>query len=504
MSGLPDIDGEVKDDAVFPKEKHGQASFHSDEEEGVIDKAIERHLLMKLDLWIVSWMTLFYLLSFLDRSNIGNARVAGLQADLGLTDYQYQLAITFTYVPYIISELPSNLLLKIVGPQILLPAIVTIWGIVTMCQGFVHNLGTLIVCRVLLGFFEGGLLPGIILYTSTFYKRAELQWRVGLIFSATSLAGAFGGLLAAAIQQMNGDKGTRGWSWIFIIEGTVTALFGIVSFFVLPRSPATASFLTPQEQIVLLARLRSDKPETRAVGYEEEHFDWAQVKRALLNTPQLWILGLGLFGNGMTLFGLAYFLPSIVGAFGYSSTKTQLMTVPPYAVAFVVTMTVSFFSDKYKMRGPVIISMNALALIGFGLFYANKNTQVSYLGVFFAVTGVYCSAPSFCTWIPNNSAPHYRRASLLAISLIVTNAGGIASTWLFPTSAAPRYKGGIIADLVCAAVPMICGVINMSFISWGTKKKQERRGEILAPYGGDEKRAWRELGDNHPDFKWLL
>ncbi|KZT51527.1 MFS general substrate transporter [Calocera cornea HHB12733] len=502
MSGLPEV--EVKGDGVLRNEKHHSASLNSYDEEGVIDKAVERRILMKLDLWIVSFMTLFYLLSFLDRSNIGNARVAGLQADLKLSDYQYQLAITFTYVPYIISELPSNLLLKIVGPQILLPTIVTIWGIITLCQGFCHSLGTLVVCRVLLGFFEGGLLPGIILYTSTFYKRSELQWRIGLIFSATSLAGAFGGLLAAAIQQMNGDKGIRGWSWIFIIEGTVTALIGLISYFILPRSPSTATFLTPEEQIVLLARLNADKPETRAVAYEDEHFDWSQVKRALMNTPQLWILGLGLFGNGMTLFGLAYFLPSIVGAFGYSSTKTQLLTVPPYAVAFVVTMTVSFFSDRYRMRGPVIIGMSAIALIGFGLFFANKNVHVSYLGVFFAVTGVYCTAPSFCTWIPNNSAPHYKRASLLAMSLILTNVGGIASTWLFPTSAAPRYNGGIIADLVCAAVPLICGVLNMIFISWGTKRKQERRGEILAPYAGDEKRAWRELGDNHPDFKWLL
>jgi len=468
-----------------------------------VDKAIERRLLFKLDLRITSLMTLFYLLSFLDRGNIGNARVAGLQADLMMSDYQYQLAITFTYVPYILTELPFNLVLKIIGPHILLPMIVTIWGIVTLCQGFCHNLGSLIACRVVLGFFEGGLLPGILLYTSTFYKRSELQWRVGLIFSATSLAGAFGGLLAAAIQQMDGDIGIRGWAWIFIIEGTVTALIGIISFFLLPRSPATASFLTPEEQVLLLARLKADKPETRAVNYEDEQFDWAQVKRALLNTPQLWILGLGLFGCGMTLFGLAYFLPSIVGGFGYSSTKTQLMTVPPYAVAFVVTMTVSFFSDRYKMRGPVIVVMSGVALIGFGLFYANKSVSISYLGLFFAVTGVYCTAPTYCTWIPNNSAPHYRRATLLAVSLILTNVGGIASTWLFPTSAAPEYQGGTIGNLVCAALMLICGVINMIFVYRGTKRKEGRREEILAPYAGDEQKAWRVLGDNHPDFKWI-
>ncbi|EJT96563.1 MFS general substrate transporter [Dacryopinax primogenitus] len=480
MTGLPELTR--KKDGVVHGGTHKEASLNSYDEEALIDQAVERRILMKLDLWIVTVMTLFYLLSFLDRSNIGNARVAGLQADLKLTDFQYQLAITFTYVPYVVAELPSNLLLKIVGPQILLPTIVTIWGVITLCQGFCHSLGALIACRVFLGFFEGCLLPGIMVYTAT-------------------LAGAFGGLLAAAIQQMNGDKGIRGWSWIFIIEGTVTALIGIISYFTLPESPSAARFLTEQEKTVLLARLRA---ETRAVGYEEEHFDWSQVKRALLHTPQLWILGLGLFGNGMTLFVLAYFLPSIVGAFGYSSTKTQSMTVPPYAVAFVVTMTVSFFSDRYRARGPVIIGMSAVALIGFGLFFANLNVNVSYLGVFFAVTGVYCTASSFCTWIPNNSGPHYKRASLLAMSLILTNVGGIASTWLFPTSAAPRYRGGIIAHLVCASVPLICGAINVAFIHWGTKKKQEQREKILAPYEGDEKRAWRELGDNHPDFKWMF
>jgi hypothetical protein len=127
---------------------------------------LERKTITKLDLLLVPSMSILYLLAFLDRTNVGNARVAGLQTDLKISDTQYQTALTVTYVPYILAELPSNLILNRIGPRVLLPTICILWGLVSSLQSQVNNYAGLLACRFFLGLVEGGLFPGIVLYLS--------------------------------------------------------------------------------------------------------------------------------------------------------------------------------------------------------------------------------------------------------------------------------------------------------------------------------------------------
>ena len=149
--------------------------------------------------------------------NIGNARVAGLQTELKLSDYQYSLALTMTSIPLLVVEIPTNLILKRVGANILIPAMATLWGLVTALQGLVTSYQGLLAARFFLGLAEGGLVPGIALVLSRFYKRDQIQLRITLLFTASSLAGAFSGLLASAILEMDGLAGHSGWRWIFIL-----------------------------------------------------------------------------------------------------------------------------------------------------------------------------------------------------------------------------------------------------------------------------------------------
>ncbi len=134
-----------------------------------------------------------------------------------MSDYQYSLALTITYIPYIVVEIPASLILKRVGANILLPSMVILWGLTTTLQGFVNTYQGLLAARFFLGLFEGGLLPGIMLVMSRFYKRDQIQMRMTLLFTAASLAGAFSGLLASGILGMEGRAGHKGWQWIFIL-----------------------------------------------------------------------------------------------------------------------------------------------------------------------------------------------------------------------------------------------------------------------------------------------
>ncbi|KAK4057227.1 hypothetical protein OIO90_001722 [Microbotryomycetes sp. JL221] len=418
------------------------------------DWMLERQVLRRLD-----WIGLTFTDSQLNPSlpllqSSGNARIAGLQADLGLTSHQYLIVITVTYVPYIASELPSNLLLKIVGPHILIPGLVVAWGLTTMCTGFVQSYGGLVAARFFLGLLEGGVFPGLVLYLSSFYRRRELQTRISLFFSAASLSGAFSGLLAAGIHSL---------------------------------------FLNAAQKAHVQKRLALDVPPGAAT---EEQFSWLEVKRAF-TSPHVLLLFVSLFGNGVTLYGLAYFTPSIVQTFRWSTTRTQLMTVPPYVAAFCVTMLNARLADKYGYRGACVIAMSLVSIVGYAIFIARppEDRWARYGSLFPSIIGAYSTAPAVVTWLPANSARHYRRATAVAMGFIATNSGGILSTWLFPTEEAPSYKRATIVNLCMAGITGLFAVFNILYLMRQNKLKEARKTEATAE-------SWNDEGDKHPAFRY--
>ena len=158
------------------------------------------------------------------------------------------------------SELPSNLVLKRITPRIWLSLLACAWGIVTMCLGFVRSFGSFVAVRAILGVTEGGLLPGMVLYLSGLYTRGEMALRIGIFYTAASLSGAFGGLLARGLSAIGPRGGLEGWRWIFIIEGLLTVVCGLIAFLLLATNLSTASFLTPEEREFAAKRLSRDNP----------------------------------------------------------------------------------------------------------------------------------------------------------------------------------------------------------------------------------------------------
>lgn len=195
-------------------EKESQPGRPTDESRAVA----ERKLVRKLDARLLPVLTMLYLLSFLDRSNIGNAKLDGLTADLKMTQADYLNALTMYFLGYVLFEIPSNIVLKRLTPRLWLPTLMVVWGIVSTLMGLVHNYSGLMAVRFFLGATEAGLFPGVVYYLSCWYKRKEQHFRISIFFSAASLAGAFGGVLAYGIGKMTGVGHKSGWSWIFIIE----------------------------------------------------------------------------------------------------------------------------------------------------------------------------------------------------------------------------------------------------------------------------------------------
>jgi predicted MFS family arabinose efflux permease len=325
--------------------------------------------------------------------------------------------------------------------------------------------------------------------------------RVGFFFSAAAMSGAFSGLLAAAIIQMDGLRGMRGWQWVFLLEGVVTICYGLVLALVLPNTLRDAKVLSPAESEICIKRLEADGPAKESTGFDAKAF------RSTFFSPHILINCLALFFNGTSLFGLANFAPSIVKSMGYEGTQTQLFTVPPFAIAFFATMISAFAADRYRARGIAAICTTLIALAGFALFLWSNSPAAHYVALCLMVTGIYSTSPSLISWVPNNAAAGTRRATAVAMGFISSNSGGILSTWIYPGSAAPGYKFAARLNLAFAFVTIGLAAAEVLLLRWKNQRKQrddyrEAALRDLQEYSPEEQ--YNILGDEHPDFEYTL
>lgn len=210
-----------------------------------------------------------------------------MATDLSLTSNQYSIALVVFFVTYVAFEPASNMLLVRLKPSIYLPVIMTIWGALTCVMAVIKDFKHLVALRILVGVFEAGFAPGILLIISSWYKRDEQSKRFGVYMSAAILSGAFGGLLAGAITGgMDGTAGLRGWRWLFIIEGVATIVWAIAAGFILLDFPANTARLTERERAIAIARLREGGVRTHVTGEERigklqsfklALFDWRTI-----------------------------------------------------------------------------------------------------------------------------------------------------------------------------------------------------------------------------------
>jgi len=392
-------------------------------------------MLRKLDWHIVPFLSFLYLLSFLDRTNIGNAKLANLEADLGMEGLDYNIALAIFFPFYVAAEIPSNIMMKRTSPSLWIMLIMLAWGICTTLMGIVKNFTGLLVCRAALGVAEGGLFPGVTWYITLWYRRHECGLRMAIFFSAATLAGAFGGLLARAIIEMDGVAGVAGWAWIFILEGILTFIVAGFAKWLIYDAPETAEFLTPEERIEVTARLKLDRG-SLADEYEHRYVfsafkDWKIYVHMMIT-----------IGIYTPLYSVSLFLPTIVKAMGYTATRSQLMSVPPYVAGCIATVGSGWWADKAGHRGLFMICHNVLAIAGFIMLIATDKAGVQYFGTFCAVCGIYPNVPLGVAWNGNNIGGSTKRAVGIAMHVGFGNLGGVIAGFCYRGTEGPRYYAG--------------------------------------------------------------
>lgn len=217
---------------------------------------------------------------------------------------------TVFYATYIAFEIPWTVLLKRFGSNRILACLLVGWSVVTLCTGFIHTYGQALAVRLLLGVFESGLSPCLAVTMSTIWDRDTIGWRISLLYVANALSGAFGGLIAYAIQSMGEQRGIEAWRWLFIIEGSISMVLGGISLFTLPKNAEEAWFLAPDER-----ELMRNRKLLYAHYKGTDHWDLKYLKMAFTD-PLIYLGVLCSLGASVGLFGYTTFLPTILSGLG--------------------------------------------------------------------------------------------------------------------------------------------------------------------------------------------
>ncbi|KAF1849091.1 MFS general substrate transporter [Cucurbitaria berberidis CBS 394.84] len=478
-----------------------------------ISKDEQNKIFHKVDWRLCPMLAVLYLISHLDRANIGNAKIEGLEKTLNMTGTDYNVALMVFFIPYVLCEIPSNMLLsRFSKPSVYMGVLILCWGIVMTCMGVVQSFGGLCVTRFLLGFFEAGFFPGAIYLVGQWYPPERTQFRMALFYCASAASGAFSGLLAAGIAKMNGVGNYEGWRWIFIIEGIATVFMGVAVFWLLPDSPehAAGRWLTHDEARFLrlnhiVTRGMATKKKVNPDG-KKERVKWSLFGQVAKDW-QIYLQAMIFASNAVPNYGLKFTMPQILKNMGFTSTNAQLMTAPPYACGAISALLSALLADRYTWRMPFIAGAQALLIIAYAILFAKAeaikdNVALCYFAVHVACVGIYPILPGCNAWTINNLAGPEKRAVGIATMICIGNLGGIVGSFIYQERESPRYPTGFGTSLSFAAAGMLCA-FTLEYLFWKINSKNAEKTE-------DEWRAiytegqLEKMGDRSPLFKYHL
>ncbi|KAH7405629.1 major facilitator superfamily domain-containing protein [Phaeosphaeria sp. MPI-PUGE-AT-0046c] len=466
------------------------------------DEAAEVKLRWKTDLYVIPTVAMLYFLCFIDRVNIGNARLAGLESSLSLSGYDYNMLLSTFYISYILFEIPMNWLCKFMGPGWFLPLMTLIFGILTICFAFVTDKHSAAAVRFLLGVFESGILPGIAYYLSRFYRRSELAFRLALYIVMGPLSGAFSGLLASAILRLDSFGGTHGWQMIFVIEGIITVGFALLAFLTLTDRPETARWLNATEKKLAIARVVSERVAATEVL---DNFDKKKIIRGIVNPvviPTAWVL---LFIN-ITVQGISFFTPTVVRSLypTRSVVTQQLYSVPPFVAGSLFTLVFCYLAWKLDRRNIIMIAGSLVSLLGFAIFLGSstKQTSLRYAATFIGASGSFAFGALCNAQVSANVVSDTARSSAIGFNVMIGNIGGLISTWSYLPGDGPDYHIGSGLNIAALGMVLLICVGIEVWMNRDNKRRQNEEFKALDKLRGMNLSDIQDLEYKHPAFRW--
>ena len=412
---------------------------------------IEKRTIGKVSRRLIPFLVLCYFVAYLDRVNVSFAALTMNKA-LGLSASAYGFGSGIFFLAYFIFEVPSNLLLERFGARKWIARIMLSWGILSGCMAFITGETGFYVVRTLLGAAEAGFFPGIIFFLTLWFPAVYRARIVGLFMAAIPLSTVIGAPVSGLLLGLEGWMGLAGWQWLFILEAAPAVILSVVVFFYLTDSPKDAAWLAPEEREWLAGRLAAERTQRES----SQHFGVVQA----LTNPKVLALGLVYFGAVATNYGLSFFLPQIVKAFGLSNFETGLVSALPYVVGTISIIAWGRRSDaklerRFHTAFPILIAaagiaistqlldptlkMLALSVAGFGIF--------GCLAVFWTLPTAFLTGPAAAAGI----------AAINSIGNLAGFAGPFAMGYIKDKTGS--FDGGLLAlavvGFIAAAIVLL-------------------------------------------------
>ncbi|OJD21305.1 hypothetical protein ACJ73_07354 [Blastomyces percursus] len=437
-----------------------------------LDRKAEKKVVWKCDLYVVPILSFLMCLGFLDRINIGNARLQGLERDLNMSGHDFNIALFIFFIPYMVCEVPSNIILKKVAPSTWLSGVMIGWGLVTVFQGITDSFAGLVTCRIFLGIFEAGFFPGCVYLISMYYKRHELQTRVNFYIACSVIAGSMSGLALDIYPGRRCDSGRRRSLEIF-----------------------HSRLLTEAERKILIHRLAMETENARM-----DRLDKPAMKRAFTDVKIYLgiIMYIGIVNSG---YAVSFFTPTILHDLGWTALNAQLMAVPIFACGACSAMITAVISDRMRHRFTFTILGCLVASIGYTILLCQQYVSlgVRYFAVFAISAGSFMAHPITITWLNNNMGGHYKRGISSAMQIGIGNSGGIIASNVFFPSEAPRYPTGYGASLGLIWLCALTCIVFLLYLYRENRLREQGHRDNLLQLPEDEV---NNLGDHHPSFKF--
>ncbi len=406
------------------------------------DESFEAKTYAKVDLRIIPFLFLCYILAYLDRVNVGFAKLQMLK-DLSLSDAAFATGAGIFFIGYFFFEVPSNVLLKKFGARMWIARIMISWGIISSAMMFVTDEWTFYGMRFLLGIAEAGFFPGVIFYLTLWYPSKHRSTRTAWFVSAIAVSGVIGNPISGWIMDMfSGSMGLAGWQWLFLVEGIPSVLVGFWVIYYLNSSIEEAKWLTSEEKALLAKNLVA----------EDKHKTEVKLSDAF-KSGKVYVLSFIYFTLMIGLYGIAFWLPTIVKAFGIQGyLGVGVITAIPYAVCVVGMIIISRHSDKTgerRLHYVFNVTAGAIGLVLSGVFASNPVLAIIFLSI--STLGVIGSMPLF--WpLPSAFLAGTAAAAGIGIVNSVGNLGGYfgpnVPVWAKLISSDPSAALYIIAGIL--------------------------------------------------------
>ena len=421
-------------------------------------ESLEARTIRKVSARLIPFLMICYFIAYLDRVNVGFAALT-MNKSLGLTATMFGLGSGIFFLTYFVFEVPSNLALDRFGARTWIARIMLSWGILSGLTAFIPqiaqatglgNATTFYIVRLLLGAAEAGFFPGIIFFLTLWYPSAYRGRIISAFMAAIPLSSAIGSPISGMILGMDGIWGLEGWQWLFIIEAAPAIVLAVATYLYLTDRPADASWLEPDERAWLIDRLEIERRQREAVHQ-------ISVWQALYN-PRVWALAFVYFGLVACVYGVAFWLPQIIKAFGLSNLATGWVTAIPYAIGAAFMVWFGYNSDSTgERKGHTAIGL-LIAAAGIAASTLTSDPTLTIVAFTIGACGVFGSLPVFWTLptaVLSGSAAAAGIAVINSIGNLAGFAGPYAMGWMKDATGSLTAGLLLIAGLAVIAMAIV-------------------------------------------------